>query len=183
MTGGRYDELPAATRRRLFVRALLRPTLSATGLLLLYYLLPLRYPPTRSAAATLFVALVLVVALLALQVRSIRKAKYPRLRAIESMALSLPLFILVFAAAYFTTSSTTPASFSEGLNRTDALYFAVTVLATVGFGDINAVTQGARVLVMVQMIGDLLLVGIVAHVILGAVRSGLRRQGSGAQPD
>jgi len=180
---GRYDELPAATRRRLLVRALARPALSTTGLVLTYYLLPLRVGTTRMTPATLFVALVFVLALLTWQVQTIRTATYPRLRAIETTAFSLPLFILLFASAYFATSATSPASFSEGLDRTDALYFAVTVFATVGFGDITPVTQGARVLVTVQMIGDLLLIGVVAHVILGAVRSGLRRQESGAQPE
>ena len=183
MAVGRYDELPAASRRRLLVRALVRPTLNTTGLLLTYYLLPLGDGAPRLRVATLFVALLIVGALLTWQVQTIRTAKYPRLRAIETTAFSLPLFLLLFATAYFATSSTSPASFSEGLDRTDALYFAVTVFATVGFGDITAVTQGARVLVTIQMIGDLLLIGVVAHVILGAVRSGLRRQESGAQPD
>ena len=180
---GRYEELPAATRRRLLVRALVRPTLSTTGLFLTYYLLPLEDGAPRMTATTLFVALFIVVALLTWQVQTIRTARYPRLRAIETTAISLPLFILLFAAAYFATSTTSPASFSEGMDRTDALYFAVTVFATVGFGDIHAVTQGARVLVTIQMIGDLLLIGVVAHVILGAVRYGLRRQESGSQPE
>ena len=183
MAAGRYDELPAATRRRLLVRALVRPTLSTTGLLLTYYLLPLGDGAPRMTPTTLLVALVVVVALLTWQVQTIRTATYPRLRAIETTAFTLPLFLLLFAAAYFATSSTSPASFSEGLDRTDALYFAVTVFATVGFGDIHAVSQGARVLVTIQMIGDLLLIGVVAHVILGAVRSALHRQESGAQPE
>ena len=161
----------------------MRPTLSTTGLLLTYYLLPLGDGAPRMTPTTLLVALVVVVALLTWQVQTIRTATYPRLRAIETTAFTLPLFLLLFAAAYFATSSTSPASFSEGLDRTDALYFAVTVFATVGFGDIHAVSQGARVLVTIQMIGDLLLIGVVAHVILGAVRSGLRRQESGAQPE
>ena len=183
MAASSYSELPAATRRRLLVRALVPPTLSTTGLLLTYFLLPLGDGAPRMTAATLLVALVIVVALLIWQVRTIRTATYPRLRAIETTAFSLPLFLLLFASAYFGISSTSPASFSEGMNRTDALYFTVTVFATVGFGDITAVSQGARVLVTIQMIGDLLLIGVVAHVILGAVRSGLRRQESGAQPE
>ena len=183
MAAGRYDELPAATRRRLLVRALVRPTLSTTGLLLTYYLLPLGNSVPRMTATTLLVALAIVVALLTWQVHTIRTATYPRLRAIETTAFSLPLFILLFASAYFASSSTNPASFSEGLDRTDALYFAITVFASVGFGDITAVTQGARILVMIQMIGDLLLVGIVARVVLGAVRIGMGRQERGTQPD
>lgn len=181
--GPTYGDLPATTRRRLLLRALLRPALSSTGLLLLYYLMPLDGRLDWPTGLVLLVALVLFAALLTWQVRQIASAKYPRLRAIETLSLSVPLFLLAFAAVYFATSHSTPASFSEGLGRTDALYFTVTVFATVGFGDIVPVSQGARVMVMIQMLGDLILVGIVAHVIVGAVKTGLRRNEPGTQPD
>jgi len=183
VTGRPYDDLPATTRRRLVLRALLRPTLCTVGLLLLYSLLPLGGRHDGPNVLVLFVALVLFAALLTWQVRQIAMAKYPRLRAIETLSLSVPLFILAFAAVYFESSRSTPGSFSEGLGRTDALYFTVTVFATVGFGDIVPVSQGARVMVMIQMLGDLILVGIVAHVIVGAVKTGLRRHEPGTQPD
>jgi hypothetical protein len=60
------------------------------------------------------------------------------------------------------------------LTRFDAVYFTVTVLATVGFGDIAAVTQTARILVTIQMLADLVLIGFVAKVLLGAAQQ--RRQ-------
>ena len=183
MTQRQYDDLPSATRRRLILRALLRPALSTTVLLLLYYSLPLGNRLTGPTAVSLLLGLVLVAALLSWQVMNIRTAQYPRLRAIESLSVSVPLFLLVFAAAYFAIASKSPASFSEVLTRTDSLYFTVTVFATVGFGDITPVAQGARVMVMVQMLGDLVLVGIVAHVIVGAVQTGLRRREPGPRPD
>ena len=43
-------------------------------------------------------------------------------------------------------------NFSQPLNHTDALYFTVTVFATVGFGDITATTEAARLVVTGQMI-------------------------------
>lgn len=183
MTGRQYDDLPAATRRRLILRMLIRPTFSFTGLLLLYYVMPLGEGLTGSTAIWLVGGLVSVAALLTWQVMRIRTAEYPRLRAFEALAVTLPFFLILFATVYFATASAIPASFSEELNRTDALYFTVTVFATVGFGDITAVTQGARVVVLIQMIGDLILVGIVAHVIVGAVKAGLRHKEAGTQPD
>jgi glucan phosphoethanolaminetransferase (alkaline phosphatase superfamily) len=161
----------------------MRPTLTIAALLLLYYRLPLGVRLTGSTAVTLFLELVLVAALITWQVWQIRTSEYPRLRAIEALSLSLPLFLLVFAAVYFATESANPTSFSEGLTRTDALYFSVTVFASVGFGDITAVTQPARVTVMIQMIGDLFLVGIVVRVIMSAVQTGLRRHEPGTEPD
>jgi hypothetical protein len=181
--GRPYDDLPATTRRGLVLKALSRPTLSTVSLVLLYYLAPLDGRFDRSTVITVLLGLVLYAALLVWQVRQIASAEHPRLRAIETLAFSVPLFILAFAALYFATAHGTPASFSQGLSRTDALYFTVTVFATVGFGDIVPVSQGARVMVMIQMLGDLILVGIVAHVIVGAVRTGLRRKEPGTQPD
>lgn len=183
MTARQHDDLPPAARRRLLLRALARPALTTTGLLLLYYLLPMGERLTGPNVVRLLVGMVLFGALLTWQVRQIRTAEHPRLRAIEALSLSIPLFILVFAAFYHASSVSDPSSFSEGLSRTDALYFTVTVFATVGFGDITAVTQSARVMVMLQMIGDLLLVGIVAHAIVGAVKAGLQRQGAAVEPD
>ncbi|MGZ4638774.1 MAG: potassium channel family protein [Actinomycetes bacterium] len=176
MTRQQYDELPKRQRRRLLWRAMLRPALTATGLLLAYYLLPMN----RSAAATLLAftaGLLAVGGLLVWQVRAIVGADFPRIRAIEALATTLPLFIVLFASCYFIFSRQAPSSFTEKLSRTDALYFTVTVFSSVGFGDITPVTEGARVVVMVQMMGDLLLVGLAAKVILDAVQVGLRRQG------
>ena len=44
------------------------------------------------------------------------------------------------------------ASFTEPLTRADALYFTVTVFSTVGFGDITAKSETARVVLIVQML-------------------------------
>lgn len=183
MTGLKYDDLPKSTRRRMILRAVVRPALIIIGLLLMYYLMPLWDRHTLSTGVSLVLGLALVVVVLAWQIRKISTSRYPRLRAIEALSFSAPLFILVFATAYFATGQGNPDSFSQGLNRTDALYFAVTTFSSVGFGDIVPVSQVARVMVMIQMLGDLVLVGIVARVILGAVQSGLRRHESGTQPD
>jgi hypothetical protein len=54
-----------------------------------------------------------------------------------------------------------------------ALYFTVTVFSTVGFGDITAKTDGARALVSVQMILDLILIASVARLLVTAARTSL----------
>jgi len=61
------------------------------------------------------------------------------------------------------------SNFGEPLTHTDALYFTVTVFSTVGFGDITAKTEAARLVVTAQMITDLLVLGLGIRVILGAV--------------
>jgi hypothetical protein len=62
------------------------------------------------------------------------------------------------------------------MDRTDAIYFTVTVFATVGFGDIAPVTESARVVVTLQMVGDLLVLGVLLQAIVGAVKLGRARR-------
>ncbi|MFI6024720.1 potassium channel family protein [Amycolatopsis magusensis] len=96
--------------------------------------------------------------------------EFTGLQGIQALALTAPLFLLIFANGYHLLAHHVPGSFTEPLTRTDALYFAVTVFATVGFGDLAPVTQTARVLVTVQMVGNLLVLGVAPRVIVTAVR-------------
>jgi voltage-gated potassium channel len=107
---------------------------------------------------------------LAWQIRSVGRSPHPVLRGAESLVVSVPLLVLSFAATYLVVDHNSPGSFTEAMSRLDAAYFAVTVLATVGFGDITPVTDVARSLVMSQMLVDLAFVGLVAKVLVGAVR-------------
>jgi voltage-gated potassium channel len=50
------------------------------------------------------------------------------------------------------------------------------VFATVGFGDITAKTEAARLVATGQMITDLIILGIGARVILGAVTRARQRR-------
>ena len=60
------------------------------------------------------------------------------------------------------------------MTRTDALYFTITIFATVGFGDITAVTQTARVVTMMQMLLDLIVLGLLIRLVLSAVQTSQR---------
>lgn len=170
-----FQRLPPGERRRLARRSLLRSLVGAVVIVAGYFLLPMGRLDGR-VLAYLVLGLVLVVLVLAWQVREIIKSPYPRIRAIDALATSVPLFVVVFSAAYYLMEQNRTGSFNEPLTRGDAMYFTVTVLATVGFGDIAPVTGTARLVVTVQIIGDLLLVGLGAKALLSAVQTGLRRQ-------
>jgi voltage-gated potassium channel len=164
----------AATRHPLLV-ALLRTTGTVVAVLVLYFVLPLDRGFSAGTLAALAAGVLALGLLVAWQVRSILQSRHPAVRAIEAIALSLPLFLLLFAATYVVLSGTDPGAFSERLSRVDSLYFVMTVFATVGFGDISPVTEQARVLVTVQMVGDLILIGLVLRLFLTAVDRGRRR--------
>ncbi|MFE9561601.1 potassium channel family protein [Streptomyces sp. NPDC006487] len=171
--------LPPRRRRRVLVGCLLRSAASVVLLTALFYLAPLERGFGVLAVALLVLGLALFGGLVAWQVSAITHAEYPRLRAIEALATAVPLFLVLFAVSYFLLAQEVPQSFSEPLSRTDALYFTVTVFATVGFGDISPTTGVGRALTTVQMIADLIVVGVVAKVLFGAVRIGVRRRGEG----
>lgn len=181
-TAPRYEDLGRRVRRRLTALALLRAGLSATVLVVLYYVLPLDGGGGIRVVLGLAVGLVVFVAVVAAQVWRIARSDYPRLRAVEALSTALPLFLVVFAATYFLMDRAQPGSFSESLNRTDGLYYTITVFSTVGFGDIVPHSQPARIVTMVQMLADLAVIGVVARLLVSAINSGLRRRSVEASP-
>ena len=166
-------------RRRIVGLGVLRSLVTTAVLVALYYLLPLGH--IKDVPVTLVVGLLILGAGTVWQLQAIRRARYPALRAIEALATTLPLFLLLFASAYFVMAASSPANFStHSLTRTDALYFTVTVFSTVGFGDITAASQSARLVVTAQMLLDLLALGLVVRAFVGAVQSARQQPGPGA---
>ncbi|MFJ4081802.1 potassium channel family protein [Streptomyces iakyrus] len=164
-------------RRRATAAVLVRAALIATGLVTVYYVLPLDGRSTTGTSALLACGLLLVLVIFSWEVRAITHSPYPRLKAVEALAATLVLFLLLFAGTYYLLEHSTPGSFSEPLTKTDSLYFTLTTFTTVGYGDVAPRTQTGRVLTMVQMAVGLLLVGIAARILAGAVQAGLRRRG------
>jgi hypothetical protein len=156
--------------------AVLRVVASIAIVTALYYLLPFDRSATAVVVTLLVAGLVVFVGLVAFQVRAIIASPFPGLRAIEALATSVPLFLALFASTYFVMARLSPGSFAAPLTRTDALYFTVTVFSTVGFGDITAKTETARLVVTGQMIADLVILGLAIKIIVGAVRRGRQRQ-------
>ena len=164
----------------MITRAVLRIVGSATALVATYYVLPL----SQSSAwpiTILVIGLAVFIALVAFQLRSIIRSPFPGLRAMEALATSVPLFLLLFAGSYVVMSAMSDSNFDMRLTHTDGLYFTITVFSTVGFGDITAKTQAARLLVTGQMIADLVVLGLAVKVIVGAV-SRRRADADGVQP-
>jgi hypothetical protein len=78
--------------------------------------------------------------------------------------------VIAFAITYLNLSVRNAAAFTEPLGRTSSLYFTVTTLATVGYGDIAARTDGARIAVMIQMVFNVAVLGSAVKVILSTAR-------------
>jgi voltage-gated potassium channel len=159
----------------------------AIALFVLYALAPLGHRKNGFIAVELVLSLVALGIVVAWQVRAIVRSPYPRLQAMQAVAISVPLLIVAFAGTYVELAQASPESFTEPIDRIDGVYFTVTVLATVGFGDIAPVSATARLVVTVQMVADLTLVGFIAKVVLNAVQDRRRAlagsgRGTGVDP-
>lgn len=171
-------------RRRLVVLGLARALAIAVGLVALYYVLPLDSLSEVPLVATFLGALLILMAGTAWQVRAVLASPNPAIRAIEGVASSAPLFVLLFAATYYAMERSRPDSFNTpDFTRTDSLYFTTTVFSTVGFGDIAPTSQIARLVVSLQMVLDLVVLGLGVRVFVGAVRLGRQRQGQSPEKE
>ena len=101
------------------------------------------------------------------------------------LALQLCVFVAIVGAQvpaivtriYVANSQNDPAGFSSPLDHVTALYFTVTVFATVGFGDIVALTNSMKMLVTVQMLLNLVVLGLGIRLLTSAARRGIARRG------
>ncbi len=174
------DLPPPRKRRSLLLFGMLRAAATIAGLVAAYYLLPFDHLSDATSVLLLVVGLIGVIVIVVWEVRGILNSQYPAYKAVEALTITAPLFLLLFASAYFLLQRATPTSFTQPLSRTDALYFTVTTFSTVGYGDITAKSEGARLMVIFQMLADLVVLGFGVKVIFGAVEMGRQRQTSTA---
>jgi voltage-gated potassium channel len=148
----------------------LRSAATTAALIAAYYLMPVRAKTPTQEVLWLLAALAVFAAIVAFQVRIILNSPHPWGRAVEALAVAVPLFLIVFARIYLTLSTYTSGAFSSNLDRSGSLYFTITVFSTVGFGDITPKTDFARLIVSAQMLLDLVLFGAIVKLLLGAVK-------------
>jgi len=67
--------------------------------------------------------------------------------------------VALFALTYYVIQISDPTQFVDLVTRTDSLYYTVITLGTVGYGDVHAVGQLARVVSMIQVAFDLVVIG------------------------
>ncbi|HSJ91154.1 MAG TPA: potassium channel family protein [Ilumatobacter sp.] len=170
LSSARFDELEARDRRRLVVRSVLVSVCIVVLLVAAYYALPWDGGRATDVAIRISVGLSLLVLLSVVSVRSVMRSPYPWLRAVESLLLVVGLAVVSFASVYVVLSSQDASSFSEQLGKTDGLYFSLTTATTIGYGDISPRTEAARIVVMIQMITNVLVLGVAARVIINAAR-------------
>ncbi|MCF3938091.1 potassium channel family protein [Gordonia sp. Z-3] len=145
--------------RRQVAAAIIRPIAAAVLLLIGYFALPINKESSVNYLG-LIVGALLLMAFCAWEIRHFIRSPYPVATAVEMLVAIAAFYIVGFATVYFLFSEYAHGSMSTQLTRIDALYFCLTVFTTTGFGDISAVSQGARVAVSIQMVSTLALLGL-----------------------
>jgi voltage-gated potassium channel len=177
VTAHRLSDLSASERRRAVARMMVEIVASWVLLIGVFYLAPVDASSGRGLAIRLVASVVILIAVLFWQWRRISTSELPELRAAVSVGFLVPLFFVLFATIYLSMSHATATTFTQSLDHTRALYFTVTVFSTVGFGDITPTTDLARAVVMVQMIMDLVVIGVALRVLLTAAQRRLSADG------
>ncbi len=142
---------------------------SMAACLTVYYTVPLRRddPPELVAVLLFATGLVALCAVLGVQVRrQVRAGRTTSVRVQSVVGLLLPL-VTFFAVTYYLMAD----EFVGIESRTDALYYAVVTLGTVGYGDVHPVGGPAKITTMVQIVLDLVVVGVLVSVATSRVRS------------
>jgi hypothetical protein len=176
---------PAEDRvtRRLIVVALVRVVGIVTVTLLVYFLVPIEGAGATAAAATACVGIATILTVFARQMSRVGRSRRPALAAVEALVLVFGLFLCFFALLYVSLSASDPGAFTQGVDKVAGVYFTMTILTTVGFGDISAVSDTARITVTVQMVLGVILIGTAVKALGFSARRAVTAQGVSSTPE
>ena len=155
------------TERSLLTRAVATALLIAAATVV-YFQIPVPGRMNPSSWAIMFSGGVVVLGLLiVLSIRRLLQAgEQARIRA---LLLLLTVTVLFFSWADDSVAAL-PNQFAQLTTKTDALYFTISTLATVGFGDVHPVGQLARAAVTLQIVFNLIFLGAAVSMISGFFR-------------
>ena len=164
------DEVPKGVSRWLRLLAIVVLTV------VVYFIVPVQYETTADVARRTAGATVLSVALIWGMLYQIRIHVDDSSRRLDGLIVSIVLVVEVFALTFYIIEVRNPGEFASLHTRIDSLYFTVATLATVGFGDVHAVGQAARALVLVQMVFNVLFVATAAAIMSTRMRDVVRQR-------
>ena len=151
----------------------LRAAASALGLLIFYYAVPVG--TQESTSHVIFAVLLTLVGVTMLGWGIVaqlnRQLRQSGEESIPTLLMLLGLVAVVFALGYYLLNEHSPGEMDGVSTRTDALYFTVATLTTVGYGDVHAQGQIARSMVTLQLLFDVVFVGAAVSTVVRSLRT------------
>jgi voltage-gated potassium channel len=134
-------------------------------LMVVYFAVPVRAESGLGwRLAVAGISVLLAGALIARQVRHLADAP------LWALGFALVAAVLAFAMADYLIANSDPDEFAGLRTRLDALYFAVTTLGTVGFGDVHAQSQLARGVVTGQIVFNIMVIATAGSLLVSQAR-------------
>lgn len=157
-----------------------RQLLAIAGMVVVFYSAPINTQETTSRTLRAVALTLLGIAALAWAITAqLKRQLHSKDENVRSLLMLLVLVAMVFALGFYSIEEHSPEQIQGMHTRTDALYFTVSTLATVGFGDVHAVGQLARGLVILQLVFNVTFVGALVSTVAQSLRSRAPRSGGG----
>ncbi|MEE1786841.1 potassium channel family protein [Streptomyces sp. SP17BM10] len=144
---------------------------SLTALMTAYFTLPLHFLGGHRPVLSWCILIGALTALSGLLLAKIRGVLRGTTRQpVAWLIFVICLSVVIFAATYYVFAA--QQGEFEGLHsRLDGLYFTVVTLATVGYGDITPAGQGARLVVIIQIVYNFVFLASAAGTLSRTIRS------------
>lgn len=140
-------------------------------ILVVYFAAPVHLAVDEGTAARIAMTVV-ALALLALWVMwQLRRQVDDEDRRIDGLLTVILIVVVVFSLAFYILEHSKPGEVAGLETRLDSLYFTVSTLLTIGYGDVHAAGQTARALVLVQVVFNVVFVATAAGLLSTRVRT------------
>lgn len=144
---------------------------TTTLLLVTYFVVPVGAQPRGGIVLRVVLSVIVFAAATVLLVDQVRLTIATPDRQLYGLLTAIALAWCVFSLAFYIIARHQPGQVA-GLNtRIDGLYFTASTMLTIGYGDVHAVGQLARGLVLVQMLFDVVFIAGAAGLVTNRLRS------------
>ena len=141
------------------------------AVVVVYFVVPLSPDLQRNTLIRILIALLVLALMAAGVVRQLRQHLDDTDRRMDGLIVSITVVMAVFSLSFLTLEQRDPSQFDGMQTRLDALYFTVATAATVGDGDVHAVGQAARAMVLVQMVFNVVFIGTAVALLSSRIRA------------
>lgn len=153
-------------------------------IVLLYFVVPVDADARGGVVFRVVAAMVVFAALALLVLAQVRLSLASADRRIDGLVGAIVAVWAVFSLAFYILHLHQPQQLDGLHTRVDALYFVASTMLTVGYGDIHAAGQVARVLVLLQMAFNVVFVTTAATLLTSRLRRvASARERQQASPD